>query len=203
MNSRNNQVSLISAVLFVAGFALVGYLTVGFAGVLFSVAFLGGLVLWLCTTYRTPVDPQTMIVPYLITVMLFIGHVYEEFAAHVERHLADLSGLEVTQADFLTVAAFGAPTVWLLGAVMLLKRWVFGYFFASTFLFGMMFAELSHFLSPFLESGTFHYTPGMYTGILPVLGGWYVFGIVVREMKKERRTIVRAEPDGLNGEAIS
>jgi hypothetical protein len=31
---------------------------------------------------------------------------------------------------------------------MLLKRWAFGYFFASTFLFGMMFAELSHFLQP-------------------------------------------------------
>ena len=50
---------------------------------------------------------------------------------------------------------------------MLLKRWHFGYFFASTFLFGMMFAELSHFVSPFIERGSFHYSPGMYTAIIP------------------------------------
>jgi len=49
----------------------------------------------------------------------------------------------------------------------------------------MMFAELSHFFSPFMESGTFHYSPGMYTAILPVIGGWY-------EMSKERNN---AGPD--------
>ena len=178
--------SVIGAVAFILGLALVGYLTVGFAGALFSVAFIGGLILWLLTTYRTPIDPQTIIVPYLVTVILFIVHVYEEFAAHVEHHLAKLSGLPVTQTDFLVIAAFSAPIVWLLGAVMLLKRWAFGYFFASTFLFGMMFAELSHFVSPFMESGMFHYSPGMYTAILPVIGGWYTFRIILREMRKER-----------------
>jgi hypothetical protein len=126
--------SVIGAVASILGLALVGYLAVGFAGVLFSVAFIGGLILWLLTTYRTPIDPQTIIVPYLVTVILFIVHVYEEFAAHVEQH--KLSGLPVTQTDFLVIAAFSAPIVWLLGAVMLLKRWAFGYFFASTFLLG-------------------------------------------------------------------
>ena len=121
-----------------------------------------------------------------MTVILFIVHVYEEFATHVEHHLSQLSGLQVAQTDFLIVAAFSAPIVWLLGAVMLLKRWAFGYFFASTFLFGMMFAELSRFFSSFMESGTFHYTPGMYTAILPVVSGWFTFRIVLREMKKER-----------------
>lgn len=186
------QQSLIGAVAFIVALALVGYLTVGFAGALFSVAFIGGLILWLCTTYRTPIEPQQIIVPYLITVILFIIHVYEEFAAHVERHLTQLSGLPVTQEQFLIIAAFSAPIVWLLGAVMLLKRWAFGYFFVSTFLFGMMFAELSHFISPFMATGNFHYSPGMYTAILPVLGGWYMFGIILREMKKERGEVSAA-----------
>jgi hypothetical protein len=56
-----------------------------------------------------------------------------------------------TQTDFLIIAAFSAPIVWLLGAVMMLKRWSVGYFLVGTFLFGMMFAELSHFVSPFME----------------------------------------------------
>jgi len=182
----NKKQSVITAVAFILGLALVRYMRVGFAGVLFSVAFVGGLILWLLTTYRTPIDPQTIIVPYLVTVILFIVHVYEEFAAHIERYLARLSGLQVTQTDFLIIAAFSGPIAWLLGAVRLLKRWAFGYFFASTFLFGMMFAELSHFFSPFMEDGTFHYSPGMYTAVLPVLSGWFTFRIVIREMKERR-----------------
>src|SRR5215475_7330869 len=79
--------SVIGAVALILGLALVGYLTVGFAGALFSVAFIGGLILWLLTTYRTPIDPQTIIVPYLVTVILFIAHVYEEFVSHVEHQL--------------------------------------------------------------------------------------------------------------------
>jgi hypothetical protein len=173
---------------FIVGLALIGFATVGFAGALFSVAFVGGLALWLLTTYRTPVAPHTIIVPYLVTVILFVVHVSEEFAAHVERYLTQVSGLAVTQTDFLVIAAFCGPIVWLLGAVMLLKHWPFGYFFASTFLFGMMFAELSHFFSPLMEHGTFHYTPGMYTAILPVMSGWYTFRIILREIRRTRLT---------------
>ena len=89
--------TLIGAVAFIFGLALIGYLVIGFAGVLFSVTFIGGLILWLFTTYRTPIDPQAIIVPYLVTVILFISHVYEEFAAHAEHHLSKLSGLPVTR----------------------------------------------------------------------------------------------------------
>src|SRR5262245_29915321 len=110
--------SVIGAVALILGLALVGYLTVGFAGALFSVAFIGGLILWLLTTYRTPIDPQTIIVPYLVTVILFIVHVYEEFVAHVEHLLTKLSGLPVTQTNFLVIAAFSAPIVWLLGCAV-------------------------------------------------------------------------------------
>lgn len=187
---KGRKLPLFGAAGFVVALALAGYAAVGFAGALFSCAFVGGLALWLPTTYRTPVDPQKVIAPYLVTVILFIVHVYEEFAAHVEHQLARLSGLPVTQADFLTIAAFAGPVVWLTGAVMLLRRWAFGYFFASTFLFGMMFAELSHFVSPFLEDGTFHYSPGMYTAILPVLSGWFTFRVILREIRGRRGEMV-------------
>ena len=177
---------MIGAVTFILGLAVIGYMAVGFAGALFSVAFVGGLILWLLTTYRRPIEPQTIIVPYLVTVILIMVHVYEEFAAHIERYLTRLSGLQVTQTDFLVIAAFSGLVVWLVGAVMLLKRWAFGYFFASTFLFGMMFAELSHFVSPFMENGAFHYSPGVYTAILPVILGWFTFRLILREMKQNQ-----------------
>ena len=59
----NEGRSVTGAAAFILGLALVGYLAVGFAGVLCSVAFIGGFVLWLLTTFRTPIDPQTIIVP--------------------------------------------------------------------------------------------------------------------------------------------
>src|SRR5215510_1787689 len=182
----NSARSLVSAVVFIAALALGGYFAIGFAAVLFSVAFVGGLILWLATTYRTPINPQPIIVPYLLTVIMFIVHVSEEFAAHVETYMSRLSGLQVTQTQFLVIAAFSGPIVWLLGAVMMLKRWPFGYFFASVLLFGMMFSELSHFVSPFMEDGAFHYSPGMYTAILPLISGWFTFRIILRERKRNR-----------------
>jgi hypothetical protein len=166
--------------------ALGGYLTVGFAGALFSVAFIGGFALWMVTVHRTPIDPEPVIVPYLITVIAFVVHVYEEYVAHVEHHLAALSGLPVTQANFLVIAAFVAPVVWLLGAVLLLKRWAFGWFLASTFLFGMMFAELSHFVSPFMQGSNSYYSPGMYTAILPITSSWLTFRVVWQEIRIQR-----------------
>ena len=180
------RISLLAAIVIMIGAPLLGFFTLGFAGVLFSVSFVGGLILWILTTYGTPVDPQKIIVPYLVTVIFFILHVYEEYSFHIEVLFSKLSGVPVTQGDFLTVAAFASVIVWLLGAVLMLKRWSLGYFFASSFLFGMMFAVLSHPLFPFMENGRFHYVAGLYTFFLPALAGWYTFFVMMRERKKIR-----------------
>lgn len=79
------------------GVALVGSLAVGFAGVLFSAAFIGGFVFWIVTSYRTPIDPHAIIIPYLVTVVLFIVHVYEEYRSRIEHTLTALSGFLVSQ----------------------------------------------------------------------------------------------------------
>ncbi|WP_018626308.1 HXXEE domain-containing protein [Niabella aurantiaca] len=167
---------------FILLIACTGYYFVGFAGILFSVCFIGGLIFWLLTTFKNPVNPYKFILPYLVTIIFFIIHAYEEYAIHVETTLSKMSGLEVSQNNFLIIAAFTAPIVWLLGAALVLKRFAFGYFLCSTFLFGMMIAELSHFISPLMETGPY-YSPGMYTAILPVASSWYTFYIIRKEIK--------------------
>lgn len=179
--------SLIYAVAFIGGLASLGYLVVGPPAILLSFAFIGGLALWFMTTYRTPIDPQTIIGPYLLTVIVFIVHVAEEYVAHIEHSLTTISGVAISQADFLAVAAFAAPIVWLAGAVMMLRDWAFGYFFASTFLFGMMFGEVSHLAFPFLEDGAFHYSAGMLTAALPIASAWYTFILLRREIAGAKR----------------
>jgi hypothetical protein len=179
--------SIILVTVFIVTLALCGYLAVGFAGMLFSVAFIGGFIFWLLATYRTPVNPNTIMVPYLITIVCFIIHVYEEYVSHIEVTLSTMSGTDVTQHNFLTIAAFSAPIVWLSGAIMIFKRWAFGYFLLSTFLFGMIIGELSHFVFPFIEDGRFHYSAGMYTAILPIASACWMFSRIRREMKEFRK----------------
>jgi hypothetical protein len=189
MNSR--KLSIIYALLCIVGVMLLGLPTVGFAAALFSFSFIGGLVLWMATTYRTPIDPSKIIVPYLLTVIFFIVEVYEEYLTNIASIMTQMSGFQVLERDFLTVTAFLAPIVWITGALALLKRWHFGYFLASAFLFDMMFANVSHFAFPFLMDGTFHYVSGMYTAILPTVAAWYTFYILLREIRSTR---ISSEP---------
>jgi hypothetical protein len=183
--------ALLGVLLFIAAL-YVTFRLLGFPAGLFSTTFCGGLIVWIATTYRVPVDPHKLILPHLITVILFIVHVYEEFVSHIEIFMTRLTGLQVSQRDFLTIAAFIAPIVWLSGAVMMMRRWHFGFFFASVFYFGMMFGEPTHFIFPFIENGHFHYVAGMYTALLPSIAGWYTFTVAVREMRRRKREAAEA-----------
>ncbi len=139
------------------------------AAVVFLVAFGGGLGFWYATTYRYPVEPSRLLGPFLIAVVLFIAHVYEEYVTDFEHLMSDLSGSEVSERSFLTVAAFVGPSLWILTGVLVSARRPFGYYLISAFVIAMTVAELSHFVFPFLEDGTFHYTSGMLTAALPLI----------------------------------
>jgi hypothetical protein len=183
-----NLPSIAYAAFFAAAWFVHEYVLVGVLAVAVIPLFIGGFVLWWFTTYRQPIDPYAIIVPYLLTVIVFIAHVYEEYKAYALgfHHILEGAPFTINLDLLLTFAAFLAPVLWLLGAVMLLKRWPTGYFTLSTFLFGMMFIEPTHYLAPFLQGGSFHYVGGMWTAVLPISLGWYTFFRVRREMKRER-----------------
>jgi hypothetical protein len=169
--------SLFNALLFATAWFAWTYLFVGVLALALVPLFLGGFVLWWLTSYRTPVDPLAIIVPYLLTVMAFVAHVYEEYKAYL-LGLPDImqgAPFAISLELLVTFAAFLAPILWILGAVLMLRRLPLGYFIASTFLFGMMFIEPTHFLAPFWQSGRFHYVGGMWTAVLPSALGWFTF----------------------------
>lgn len=189
--SRNDRAGrvrqgLVKAFSLTAAVVLAGVCTIGFPALLFSVAMGGGAALWAATTLRTPIDPARIIVPYLVTVSLFICHVGEEYLGHIERLLSLLLGHAISQSSFLLLAAFFAPIFWLAGAVLMLRRSQLGDFIASVFLFGMIAGEASHFAFPFMEDGTFHYSAGMGT-TLPLIGSAVVTLLtVLREVRVGR-----------------
>ena len=183
MNSK--KVSLVTALVFAL---VMGGLAKMIAGsipaVIFLFAFLGGFVLWVLTTYRHPIDTDKVIIPYLATIIAFIIHVYEEYLTNFEVALTDITGFHVLERDLLSVAAFLAPAIWIFGAILLIKKTHLGYYFLSAFYVAMAFAELSHFVFPFLEDGTFHYVSGMYTAALPLIPAAYGLWITLKEVSK-------------------
>lgn len=173
---------------------LIGVTALGIPAVLFSIALLGGLAVWGATTLRTPIDPRRIIVPYLMTVALFVVHVLEEYLTHIEQLLSTISGYTITQSNFLLLAAFFAPVFWVTGAALLLKGSQLGEYIASTFYFGMIAGESSHFIFPFLEDGHFHYASGMITALPLIACAAYALRltvIAVRSAKDLSSTPVR------------
>src|SRR5262245_56210275 len=67
--------------LFVAAWFLLEYLIVPPLAVAYVPLFAGGFIIWWFTTRRAPIDPPRIIVPYLLTVIMFIAHVFEEYRA--------------------------------------------------------------------------------------------------------------------------
>jgi len=183
---NSTTASILSVILFMAAWFILESVFVQTLAVAYVPLFLGGFILWWFTTRKTPVDPHQIIVPYLLTVISFIAHVLEEYKAFVLGFPHILQGLPfaVTSDLMVTFAGFLAPILWLLGSVMSLKRWQVGYFIASTFLFGMMFIEPTHFIAPFLQDGTFFYVGGMLTAVFPIILGWYTFLRIRKEIRK-------------------
>ena len=184
----SKKLSVFVVVVFIAAFIGLALILLGkLPAVIFSVALIGGFALWMATTYKTPIDTQRLIVPYLLTIIFFVMHVYEEYITDFEVALTDITGFHMLERNFLTVAAFVAPIIWITGAILLLKRTHIGFYFLSFFYVAMMFAELSHFVFPFLEDGTFHYVSGMYTAAIPLITATYGFYITMREIKKAKQ----------------
>ncbi len=183
----DNKLTNIFVMLFIIAFVSMAYNFMGkVPAIVFTVASAGGFVLWRFTTYKTPIDPHKVIIPYLITIILFILHVYEEYLTDFEVAVTDIFGFHVQEQVFMTIAAFMAPAMWITGAILLLKKTQFGYYFLSFFIVAMTMAELSHYLFPFMEDGTFHYVSGMYTAALPLIPALYALTIILREIKNEK-----------------
>jgi hypothetical protein len=177
--------NLILPIAFVSATVLVGYVLAGLVpAIVFSVAFGGGLLLYVATAWRRQFDTRRVVVPYLLTVMLFLVHTYEEYLTDFEGLLGTIAGRTVAESDFLLLVAWLAPFTWVGGAVLLIRQSAIGYYFLCAFFVAMTIAELTHFVFPFVIDGTFHYESGMYTAALPLIPAYYGLYVMMREIRR-------------------
>lgn len=177
--------SLLLPGIFVILLALFAYFLLGKVGpIIIGGAGAGGFLLYLRTSYKAHFDTSKVIIYYLLAVIFFIIHVYEEYIFGFENVVSQLGGNNVSQRDFLTFAAFFGPVMWVSGAILILKQWSLGYYFLSFFYFAMTVAELTHFIFPFIIYGEWQYTAGVVTAALPLIPAWMGLKITLQETKR-------------------
>lgn len=184
------HLDIIGPGLFVVFLAIISYLFLGKIGpVVIGGAGAAGFFLYLKTGYRNRFDTSKVIIPYLLTVIFFIIHVYEEYIFGFETVASALSGEEVSQVNFLTFAGFFAPVMWIAGAILIIKRWTLGYYFLAFFFVAMTVAELAHFIFPFILYGEWRYTAGVATAAIPLIPAFYGLMITIRETKERKNAV--------------
>lgn len=165
-----------ACLLFALGYVLLGPI----AAAVFAVFLGGSLVTWRLTTYGRPAEPGPIVVPYLLAVILFVVHVGEEYFTDFWVVLGSLTGRDISQANFVIVAALVGPILWLLGLVLFYVRTEIGNWLVWAFVVAMTVSELVHFVFPFMAYGEFGYFSGLYTAALPLIPAWVVAVRLIR-----------------------
>lgn len=153
--------------------------------IIISGSMLGGAIGWYFTSLRHPTDPRKLLPIYLITAVMLYFHIWEEYLYEFGPRIGALTGTGWTESQFVIQIIFYLPIFWILGAIGLYYRHPLGNFIAWFIFFGMFLGEPTHLLVfPNLEGGRYHYFPGMWTALLPmVMGIWGIY-IIVQEHKK-------------------
>jgi hypothetical protein len=213
---RAQVLSVTAAVLFVAVAMAAGYRRIGLP----PVVIVGGssvvaLVLWIKTYLRRPVDPESILPGFLLTVAALEVHMIEEYLTGFGPAMSRLFDISWTEPSFLMVFAFVGPTLYALTALGLYYRVPLAGFLAWFIFIGPGVAEFTHFIFPILKpaiqpglagsisqvvsNGRFvgemrnywvkttgvYYFPGMYTAILPMIPGIYAIRRVLKASRQE------------------
>lgn len=188
---REAKLSAALVATFIATYATVVYLQAGLMVVgIICGAMVAGFVVWLRTTARRPADPAVVLPPYLLTLALFMLHVLEEHQFDFAGRIARLVHVQWSQHDFLLVIVLIGPAIWIAGAIGLYRRHPLGNYLAWFIFIGMILGEPVHLLVfPFLEGGRYHYFPGMWSALLPMVPA--VFGAT--RVFTEHRAAMAAE----------
>lgn len=134
-----------------------------------SGSMVGGMIGWLATTWRRPAEPRLIVPIYLTTMALFFVHVLEEYLFDFAGRISALFELTWPETDFVTTIMLLGPIIWLGATIGLLRRNPFANFIAWFILFGMVLGEPAHLVFPLVAGGDYHYFPGMWTALMPMV----------------------------------
>jgi hypothetical protein len=173
--SRETRLSIALVAVFIATYGTMLYLQAGLMVVgIVCGAMIAGFVVWLRTTVRRPPLPSAILPAYLVALALFLFHVLEEYVFGFADRIAAAAHVRWSDAQFVEVIVLFGPAIWIAGAIGIYKRHPLGNYVAWFFFVGMMLGEPTHMLVfPFMEGGRYHYFPGMWTALFPMIPAAY------------------------------
>jgi len=210
-SGRARVLSVIAAVAFVAVGMISGYRSIGLPPVVIvGGSGVAGLVMWIRTYLKNPLEPRIILPPFLLTVAALEIHMIEEYEKGFGPAMSRLFDISWTERSFLMIFAFIGPTIYALTALGLFYRVPLAGYFAWFIFIGPGVAEFTHFIFPLLKpailpelaapvsravsNGRFvadmpnywwrttgvYYFPGLYTAVLPMIPGIMAIRRVVR-----------------------
>jgi hypothetical protein len=171
MGKRNDVIAL--AILHTVAVVAIGYVLLGVVGAgLFTLGFLGGLIVWLALPERaTFADIRT---PFWITLGLFVLHKIEERELDFFPALSELTDIPVPEAGSpLAILLYALAAAWLLVPLLTPRGFSFAHYLAWSFFTSMGVIELAHFAFPFFRDDPFGYFPGMASVVLLAPAAWW------------------------------
>lgn len=151
--------------------------------IIFLVFLVGSLLPWRLTTFGRPADPKRIVVPYLLAVIFFIVHVFEEDLTELYVAMSEVTGQDIPEFNIMLVAAFIGPTIWLSVLILFYLKTEIGNYLVWAFIVAMTVTELAHFVFPFIAEGRVTYSPGLYTALLPLIPALVCAHRLVRESR--------------------
>jgi hypothetical protein len=182
-----------------AGYRYIGWPPVIIVGGSGTAAF----VLWTLTYLRSPLMPEVVLPPFLLTVAALEAHMIEEYLTGFGPAMSRLFNISWREHSFLMIFAFIGPVLYTLTALGLFRRVPLAGFLMCFIFIGPGVAEVVHFVFPALRPDVLpqvaapvqavvgrgqlmqnlpnfwvhvtgrYYFPGMYTAILPMIPGIY------------------------------
>jgi len=171
---KKQATTVIGALLFSLAIPAIGYLSFGAVPAsIFLIGYLGGFIFWLLVPDRATF--ASVKIPYLITLLLFIVHRIEEYVSDFQVTLSGITGVPVPEVASLPIILLliGSVLAWILGPLLMRRRYAFGYYLMWTFFVSMGISELAHFIFPLFTSETYGYFPGMASVFLLAPSSWF------------------------------
>ncbi|MEI8356277.1 MAG: hypothetical protein WCG31_09345 [Deltaproteobacteria bacterium] len=182
VGDKPNRKFIPVVLVFIACFAAAMYAHAGLRPTLIVCgSMLGGMIIWIKTTFKKPLYSREIMLAYLWTLAIFFFHITEEYLTDFPGRIDGIFNTEWTLDQFAILIVFVGPVFWILGAVLYYYHHPLGDYLVWFIFFGMIIGEPTHYLVfPLLEGGRFHYFPAMWTALFPMIPAIYGTALLIK-----------------------
>ncbi len=185
MQRKSNYLYLLLIILILTGF---GYILFRYTISSLAISLMGitiiSLIAWLLTTFKQSIDSKRILSLYNLTLIVLMIHLIEEYFMDFPGSIGMTFKINFHMDIFIIIIIMAGYILWITGGMLLYYGNPLGYYISWLLFLGMIPVQLSHFYYPLVEGGSYHYYPGMYTALLPVITSGIGIYRIIKDYRK-------------------